>query len=350
LDKEKCKVIYDGTKDFAKMGYKPIAVMVEDMDDSGRILSSIPVQFLAEVWVPKPSKGASTGRGIGRKGIAKFLPIYKYPDPYEGVLDYEDGDGHDDHDDYFEIDNIRERRQAELDRTITKGSPQQSGGIPGYCDAKPLLVSPSPPAGTTIVVNNFVEIELKAESVNGQIKRFLFNKPKGMTCTPVTREGTVTCTWTPGKNQNGIFNFCFWADDNRGLSTERRCINIRTQINDIYSMIDFYFAIFSESDINANSFRDYGCSGQGNMNADAPTAGVPLDEIDHLINNWKHCTKCALKEEKSTRVAYDFDEIALECINRFGSLEHSLCSCDLDFVKNIPSKLEDFNPAFLSKN
>lgn len=115
-------------------------------------------------------------------------------------------------------------------------------------------------------------------------------------------------------------------------------------------MIDFYFAIFSESDINANSFRDYGCSGQGNMKADAPTAGVPLDEIDHLINNWKHCTKCALKEEKSTRVAYDFDEIALECINRFGSLEHSLCSCDLDFVKNIPSKLEDFNPAFLSKN
>ena len=31
------------------MGYKPIAVMVEDIDENGVIRSSIPVQFLAEV-------------------------------------------------------------------------------------------------------------------------------------------------------------------------------------------------------------------------------------------------------------------------------------------------------------
>ena len=30
---------------------------------------------------------------------------------------------------------------------------------------------------------------------------------KGMDCTPVTVEGTVTCSWTPQKSQNGIFKY-----------------------------------------------------------------------------------------------------------------------------------------------
>ena len=61
-------------------------------------------------------------------------------------------------------------------------------------------------------------------------------------------------------------------------------------------MIDFYF---DKSEFNSNSFRDYGCTGKGNMKPEAPSAGVPLDEIDHMINNWKHCTKCALKVDYS---------------------------------------------------
>ena len=45
------------------MGYKPIAVMVEDFDENGAIRSSVPVQFLAEVWTPQPTKNS-----IGRTG------------------------------------------------------------------------------------------------------------------------------------------------------------------------------------------------------------------------------------------------------------------------------------------
>jgi hypothetical protein len=30
---------------------------------------------------------------------------------------------------------------------------------------------------------------------------------KGMDCTAVTVEGTVTCSWTPQKSQNGIFKY-----------------------------------------------------------------------------------------------------------------------------------------------
>jgi len=41
------------------------------------------------------------------------------------------------------------------------------------------LIFPSPAAGSTIVFNKQVVIELKAESKNGAIKRFLYSKPRG---------------------------------------------------------------------------------------------------------------------------------------------------------------------------
>jgi len=117
-------------------------------------------------------------------------------------------------------------------------------------------------------------------------------------------------------------------------------------VNDIFSMIEFYFA---SSEFSANSFRDYGCAGTGNMKFAAPTRGMPVDRIDAQINNWKQCTKCALEGTTSDRVGYEFDERYQECSDEFGSLAHSLCSCDHDFVKNIWKIRDDFNPDFLSK-
>ena len=49
---ENCIVHYDGTLDSVASGVKPIALMMEDMDMLGNIKSSIPVQFLAQVWTP----------------------------------------------------------------------------------------------------------------------------------------------------------------------------------------------------------------------------------------------------------------------------------------------------------
>merc|ERR1712210_251683 len=54
-------------------------------------------------------------------------------------------------------------------------------------------------------------------------------------------------------------------------------------------------------------------------------------------NNWKQCTKCALGGRTRPRVAYEF-----------GSLAHSICSCDRDFVENISEISDDFNPDFLN--
>ena len=43
---------YDGTMDASQVGVKPIALMMEDFDSEGNIRSSVPVQFLAQVWTP----------------------------------------------------------------------------------------------------------------------------------------------------------------------------------------------------------------------------------------------------------------------------------------------------------
>ena len=111
-------------------------------------------------------------------------------------------------------------------------------------------------------------------------------------------------------------------------------------------MIEFYF---SSGEFDANSFRDYGCAGNGNMKSAAPTRGMPVDQIDAKINNWKQCTKCALGGRTRPRVAYEFDELNFQCSDEFGSLAHSICSCDRDFVENISQISDDFNPDFLSK-
>jgi len=127
-------------------------------------------------------------------------------------------------------------------------------------------------------------------------------------------------------------------------------VSLRSEISDIFSMIEFFFASSSKGDKNVfsvDSFRDYGCAGNGNMKFAAPTRGMPVDQIDAKINNWKQCKKCAL--EGKTRVAYEFDELEFECSDEFGTQAHSLCSCDLDFVKNIEIISEKYDPNFLSK-
>ena len=57
LDEENCIITYDGTIDLAKgvwhsdTWFKPIAIQVEDFDAGGQVLSSMPIQFLAKVWI-----------------------------------------------------------------------------------------------------------------------------------------------------------------------------------------------------------------------------------------------------------------------------------------------------------
>ena len=97
---ENCVVWYDGTQDGSSDGVKPIALMMEDFDSEGNVRSSIPVQFLGQVWRPD-----MTARS------------HRYPSWFA-----EEGD-HDDH----EHTTLRSRRSE-----------------PTYCSEVPVFVEPTP--------------------------------------------------------------------------------------------------------------------------------------------------------------------------------------------------------------
>ena len=52
LDTDNCIVHYQGSLDETSVGLKPISLMIEDFDQFGSVRSSIPIQFLAQVWTP----------------------------------------------------------------------------------------------------------------------------------------------------------------------------------------------------------------------------------------------------------------------------------------------------------
>lgn len=64
LDGDNCIVKYDGTLDASQVGVKPIALMMEDFDSQGNIRSSVPVQFLAQVWTPTMNRNGFIVRKI----------------------------------------------------------------------------------------------------------------------------------------------------------------------------------------------------------------------------------------------------------------------------------------------
>ena len=288
IDKDTCILTYDGTVDTAMDGVKPISVMVEDFDEFGNIRSSIPVQFLASVWTP-------TNSNFIHRQLALHGPgnpfIYK---PFFHL---------DDHD----ITHADRRRRADVN------------DVPSYCFSKPILMSPSPPAGSTITVSyEGVIITLKASSTNGAITRFQYNSPIGMVCTPVNNDGEVSCAFTPNAAQQGlVHNFCFNADDAAGLSTERRCVSLnavmaRKPVTEIFSLLEHVFKL-EDITIHEGWFANYGCAGVGNLHVGQPTRGQPVDDIDRALNKRKHCINCAVAERTATYNAYNYDEIANVC-------------------------------------
>ena len=131
LDGNNCIVTYDGTKDSSTSGVKPIGLMMEDLDANNNVRSSIPVQFLAQVWTPSMN---STKRSSN------------YPDWF----------GEDDHD-HDDLPVARRRRSAQ----------------PAYCNAVPYFVPPTPEDGAVInSASGSVSFTLKAESKTGYIAAF----------------------------------------------------------------------------------------------------------------------------------------------------------------------------------
>ena len=106
LDQENCVVHYTGSLDQSTVGVKPIAIMMEDFDALGNVRSSIPVQFLAQVWTP------SLDRHVG------------YPEWFADDHQHEDDHADDHHHD--------ENSADEEHQSVSRGR----RSAPTYCTAK----------------------------------------------------------------------------------------------------------------------------------------------------------------------------------------------------------------------
>merc|ERR1712147_361296 len=140
---------------------KPIGLMMEDFDADGNVRSSIPVQFLAQVWTPNMST-----RSIGAAN---------YPDWFAEKE-------HEDH--------------------VTKYPGRGRRSLPSYCSAVPVFVAPTPADGHNIDgTSGSVSFTLAASSRNGPIDSFSYQAPKGMKCSKINSNGQITCNWALSADQ-----------------------------------------------------------------------------------------------------------------------------------------------------
>ena len=201
LDEDNCIVSYTGSLDKSKEGVKPIGLMIEDFDSNGNVKSSIPVQFLAQVWTPNLNS-----RAVG---------VANYPDWFRGP-------DHDDHRDYVHNQDyhppVRGKRSNQ----------------PAYCDAVPKYTENTPLDGDILDGSDgVVDFILEASSQLGEITSFSYEGPLGVKCSDNVVDGKIKCTWELTEDQLEIENhgFCYTATDSFGLTTERRCINIQGRGN-----------------------------------------------------------------------------------------------------------------------
>ena len=108
LDEDNCIVHYSGSIDSTQSGVKAIALMIEDFDSAGSIRSSIPIQFLAQVWTPDLNSRSNK---------------IQYPDWFGQEEEHED-----------HITVSRGRRS-----------------VPSYCTAAPVFTQSTPTDGAELV-------------------------------------------------------------------------------------------------------------------------------------------------------------------------------------------------------
>ena len=272
LDEENCVVNYDGTMDQSTVGVKPIALMMEDFDANGKVRSSVPVQYLFQVWTPNLST-----RSIGYDN---------YPDWFGQ---------HEEHPDHVDVPT-RGRRS-----------------VPSYCNAVPLFVAPTPANGAQIDGSSgSVSFELKASSQIGSINGFSYQAPAGLTCTKVDNDGKIACSWTMTAEQlkTERHSFCFEATDSVGLVSERRCLNILGSENKITNIVQMATLVLDGSGsqgFTAADGNNYGCAGRGTFDPFALTEGHQVDTADKAFYVWKKCVQCAAGNEPANVQPYEYD-------------------------------------------
>lgn len=298
LDKANCIVKYDGTLDSSTSGVKPVGLMMEDFDADGNVRSSIPVQFLAQVWTPNMAT-----RSIGAAN---------YPDWFSEK----------EHKDHVKIPG-RGRRS-----------------LPAYCNAVPTFVAPTPADGHNISgAGGSVSFTLAAQSQNGKITGFSYQAPSGMTCTTVNSAGQITCNWTLSAAQQKItsHSFCYDATDNLGLVTGRQCLTISGRGNKITNINEMANAVLDGSGANgftAAAGKNYGCAGRGDFNPFSTTVGAQVDANDKAFYTWKKCVQCASAKPVP---AYDYDQDSDSCA-KSSAASRGVCECDKALVNFLYDK------------
>jgi len=292
LDANNCIVKYDGTLDSSTVGVKPIGLMMEDFDANGNVRSSIPVQFLAQVWTPNMA--------------TRSLGAANYPEWFAEK----------EHKDHVKVPG-RGRRS-----------------LPAYCNAVPTFVAPTPADGHNISgASGSVSFTLAAQSKNGKITSFSYQAPSGMTCTTVNSAGQITCTWNLTAADQKILShsFCYDATDNLGLVTNRQCLTISGRGNKITNIKEMAAAVLDGSGSNgftAADGKNYGCAGRGDFNPFSTTVGAQVDANDKAFYTWKKCIQC---QASAPLAAYDYDQDADSCA-KSSAASRGICECDRALV------------------
>jgi hypothetical protein len=318
LDEANCIVKYDGTLDSSTSGVKPVGLMMEDFDANGNVRSSVPVQFLAQVWTPNMST-----RSIGAAN---------YPQ-------------------WFSSDAHKHKEHDNLPQRPSRGR----RSLPAYCSAVPTFVAPTPADGHNIDgTSGSVSFTLKAQSGNGSITSFAYQGPSGLTCTTVNSKGEITCNWTMTAAQLKIpsHSFCYDATDNLGLVTDRQCLTIgvvggppassssSSSSSTITNIRDMATAVLDGSGANgftAADGKNYGCAGRGMYDAFATTVGAQVDANDKAFYTWKKCVQCASSKPVP---AYDYDKDADSCAKSSAN-SRGVCECDRALVNYLYDQSAD---------
>lgn len=325
LDEENCIVHYFGSMDASQVGVKPVGLMMEDFDSDGNIKSSIPVQFLAQLWTPD----------INSRSVSPNYPIQEWYPPH-------------DHSEHEHVHSISDQFEAARGRRSAK---------PEYCTAVPFFKGATPRDGAVLDgTNGSVSFVLEAESRIGTIFKFDYQSPIGMTSTELVtfnQDGSINCSWTLNSEQLKVefHGFCFTATDSVGLTTERRCIVIKglippttsttttttttstttTFITDIHEMAAEF--LNGPKGFSVNDATDYGCAGRGHFDFNSKTFGKLVDDADRAFYAWKKCIQCtgiaSLPQFKNQLPKYRFRK--QEC-GVSTDLSRPICECDKQLI------------------
>ena len=349
LDEENCIVHYFGSLDASQVGVKPVGLMMEDFDSNGNVKSSIPVQFLAQVWTPD----------MNARSVTPNYPIQEWYPPHDHSEHKHDHSEHEhDHSEHEHVQSISNRFEVARGRRNTP---------PEYCTAVPFFKGATPQDGAVLDgTDGTVDFVLEAESRIGTIFKFDYQSPIGMTSSDlvtVNQDGYLNLSWTltPDQLKVEFHGFCFTATDSVGLTSERRCIVIKGRnpptttttttstttkttsttttkkperfITDIHEMAaEFLVADATPTSFLVSNVTDYGCAGRGHFDFNSKTLGKLVDDADRAFYTWKKCIQCtgigSLPQFKNQLPKYRFRNQECSEYNRFqGIITSSEKSC-----------------------